>query len=162
MEPPEDPIWRYLVVRDKARLRVLGEGKDGEVYETTDGTAVKLHHSAEVYRRERDAYLRLGDLEIDEVAGLQLPTLIDHDDDLLILEMTKVNPPFLLDFASAYLDDPPDWPEDVMEAWHEELRERFDDRYGDVLAVLAELEGAAGVHLFDVHADNLKFDPVRA
>ncbi|MEM7808269.1 MAG: hypothetical protein AAF561_09185 [Planctomycetota bacterium] len=155
----DDPVWRFLVLRDKRRLRCLGEGKDGEVFETTDGTAVKLHHSPEVYRRERNAYLRLRDLEIDDVEGLALPTLIDHDDELLILEMTVVRPPFLLDFASAYLDEPPDWPDEVVEHWHEQLRERFEDRYGDVLGVLAELEEQAGVHLFDVHADNLKFDP---
>lgn len=161
MEDVEDPVWRYLAVRDKARRRVLGEGKDGEVYETTDGTAVKLHHSAEVYRRERDAYVRLRDVEMDEVAGLQVPVLIDYDNDLLILEMTKVDPPFLLDFASAYLDEPPDWPDEVMAHWHEQLQERFGDRYNDVLDVLAEMENAAGIHLFDVHADNLKFEPVR-
>ncbi|MEM7809137.1 MAG: hypothetical protein AAF561_13595 [Planctomycetota bacterium] len=155
----EDPIWRYLVLRGRQRLRLLGGGKDGDVYETDHESAVKIHHSYEVYTRERNAYLRLRDVGIDEVYGLAVPALLDYDDDLLVLEMTVVHPPFLLDFASAYLDEPPDWPEDVVEHWHEQLRERFEDRYGEVVGILAELEEQAGVHLFDVHADNLKFDP---
>ena len=158
---PPDALRRYADARGLTLGGLLGEGKDGAVYRTTRPSAAKLHVNGEVYRRERDAYFRLGDVEMDEVAGLNIPKLIDQDNDLFVLEMTVVSPPFLLDFASAYLDDPPDWPEDVMEDWHGQLRDRFDDRYDDVLAVLAELEGAAGVHLFDVHADNLKFAPAK-
>ena len=139
---------------------LLGGGKDGDVYRTNRPSAVKRHRVAEVYRRERDCYSRLGDIALTEVAGLNLPEMVDYDNDLLVIEMSIVTPPFLLDFASAYLDDPPDWPEDVMEQWHNDLRGRFGERYDDVIDVLAELEGQAGIHLFDVHADNLKFDPV--
>ena len=149
----------YLAARNMNAGHLLGEGKDGSVHETDVGTAVKLHRVAEVYRRERDCYFRLNDTGIRAVEGLRIPKLIDYDNDLLVIEMTIVSPPFLLDFASGYLDDPPDYPEEVLEHWHEELRGRFDDRYDDVLNVLAELESQAGIHLFDVHADNLKFDP---
>ena len=157
-----DALENYLASRGKRAGRLLGEGKDGAVYETDDDSAVKLHRVAEIYRRERDCYFRLGDVGLTEVAGLALPEMVDHDNDLLIIEMTIVSPPFLLDFASAYLDDPPDWPEDVVAQWHEDLRGRFEGRYDEVLGVLAELEGQAGVHLFDVHADNLKFEPVNS
>ena len=161
----QDRLDRYLDARGMEPAGPLGHGKDGTVIQAVGPagySAVKVHRVGEVYRRERDCYFRLRDLDIDEVAGLEVPVLLDHDDDLLVLEMTIASPPFLLDFASAYLNDPPDWPEDVMAHWHGELQERFEDRYADVLAVLAELESSAGVHLFDVHADNLKFEPSSA
>ncbi len=153
-------LQTYLNERGLTRGHSLGAGKDGDVWRTTRPSAAKLHRVEEVYQRERDCYLRLRDLKIDEVDGLNVPVLLDYDDDLLVLEMTIVSPPFLLDFASAYLDEPPDWPEEVVVHWHEQLQDRFRDRYGDVLGVLAELEGQAGVHLFDVHPENLKFDRV--
>ncbi|MEM1010645.1 MAG: hypothetical protein AAGI46_00325 [Planctomycetota bacterium] len=152
-------VATYCAERDTSLVAILGEGKDGSVYETDAGSAVKLHHAREVYERERDAYFRLLKRNVRFVRDLAIPKLLQHDDEFLILELTIVAPPFLLDFASAYLDEPPDWPEDVVEHWHEQLRERFEDRYGDVVGILAELEEQAGVHLFDVHADNLKFDP---
>ena len=154
-----EAVKAYLAARGQTAGLLLGEGKDGSAWKTSRNHAVKLHGVAEIYRRERDCYFRLGDIGIDEIAGLNVPEMVDHDNDLLIIEMTIVSPPFLLDFASAYLDDPPDWPEDVVAQWHEDLRGRFEGRYDEVLVILAELEGQAGVHLFDVHADNLKFDP---
>ena len=150
-------LSQYLRSRGLTAGLLLGGGKDGDVYRTNRPSAVKLHRVAEVYRRERDCYFRLGDVGLTEIEGLALPEMVGYDNDLLVIEMTIVARPFLLDFASGYLDDPPDWPEEVMAQWHEDLRERFDERYDDVLDVLAELESQAGIHLFDVHADNLKF-----
>ena len=135
----------------------LGSGKDGEVYRTSRNTAVKGVQAAEIYQRERDCYLRLGDVGLTDICGLRLPEMIDHDANHLVIEMTIVSPPFLLDFGSAYLDEPPDFPDDVIANWLEELKERFEDRYDDVLNVLAELDSQAGIHLFDVHPHNLKF-----
>jgi hypothetical protein len=45
------------------------------------------------------------DLEsIVDVAGFAVPQLIHHDDRLWVVEMGIVSPPFVLDFAGAYLD----------------------------------------------------------
>ncbi|MEM8875979.1 MAG: hypothetical protein AAGD32_17170 [Planctomycetota bacterium] len=157
MELPIELEW-YLVHRKLEPVKPLGEGKDGAVWRHDGGLCAKIHHVRDVYFRELHCYRRLRARRIRHVLGLRVPQLIDHDDDRLIIEMSIVTPPFLLDFASAYLDTPPDFPAEVLTQWHEELEGRFGPRYGDVLSVLNELKRTAGIHLFDVHADNLKFE----
>ena len=132
-------------------------GKDGTVYETDRPSAVKEHERAESYRSERDVYLRLRDVGVTRSGGLRAPTLIDFDDDQRVIEMTLVKPPFIVDFASAFLDQPPDFSEDVIAHWHEEIRDRFGERFADVMTVLDALAREAGVYLLDVHPHNLKF-----
>ena len=78
-----------------------------------------------LYQRERDVYLRLRSQSIVEVAGFAVPQLIHHDDRLWVVEMGIVSPPFVLDFAGAYLDRRPDYPDDVMEEWQAEKLEQF-------------------------------------
>ena len=60
-----------------------------------------------------------------EVAGFAVPQLIHHDDRLWVVEMGIVSPPFVLDFAGAYLDRRPDYPDDVMEEWQAEKLEQI-------------------------------------
>ena len=60
-----------------------------------------------------------------EVAGFAVPQLSHHDDRLWVVEMGIVSPPFVLDFAGAYLDRRPDYPDDVMEEWQAEKLEQF-------------------------------------
>ncbi len=59
--------------------------------------------------RERDCYRHLKSLAISNIEGFAIPRLIDSDDELLVVEMDIVSPPFLLDFAKAYLEGPPDF-----------------------------------------------------
>jgi hypothetical protein len=47
------------------------------------------------------------------VLGFNVPQLIGFDDELHVIEMTVVKRPFVLDFAAAYLDVRPEFPEDV-------------------------------------------------
>jgi hypothetical protein len=44
-----------------------------------------------------------------------------------MVEMEIVQPPFVLDFAGAYLDRRPDFPEDVYAEWQAEKAEQFGD-----------------------------------
>lgn len=39
--------------------------------------------------------------------------------------MEIVAPPFVLDFAGAYLDAPSDYPDEVMAAWSDEKQEQY-------------------------------------
>jgi hypothetical protein len=70
--------------------------------------------------------------------------------------MTIVTRPFLLDFGGAYLDTEPDFSEDALEGWHEELRERFESDYPALVRVLRELRGH-GIYLTDAHPGNIAF-----
>ena len=71
--------------------------------------------------------------------------------------MTIVKPPFLLDFAGAYLDRAPDFPPEVIDEWREQKAEQFGDRWPDVIAVLEFLKSRYGIHLLDIHPANITF-----
>jgi len=78
-------------------------------------SAVKVLKFQPLYERERNAYFRLRERGVVEVLGCNVPQLIEHDDDLWIVEMSVVTRPFVLDFAGAYLDFPPDYPRELVE-----------------------------------------------
>jgi hypothetical protein len=90
----------------------LGLGTDGCVWRTSRQSAVKIFERQSNYVRERDCYRLLKSLSVSEIEGFSIPRLIDSDDELLVVEMDIVSPPFLLDFAKAYLDGPPDFSQD--------------------------------------------------
>src|SRR5258708_5250046 len=123
----------------------LGFGIHGIVFvaenKTKAGkTAIKVHRAAEPFRRERAVYERLQEAGVSEILGFNVPQLIRVNDGLLVVEMTVVARPFVLDFAGAYLDTPPDFPEETWAEWETEKREQFDARWPPVQAVLGELE----------------------
>ena len=86
----------------------VAEGKS-----TAGKTALKVHRSVEPYLREREVYERLRDAGVSEILGFNVPQLIRFDDELRIIEMSIVARPFVLDFAGAWLDTPPDFPEET-------------------------------------------------
>ena len=65
------------------------------------------------YEREKMVYERLGDAAVSIVLGFNVPQLVGSDDGLRVLEITIVERPFVLDFAGAYLDSRPQFPEEV-------------------------------------------------
>jgi len=78
------------------------------------------------------------------------------DDELRVIEMTIVARPFVLDFAGAYLDVRPEFPEDVWIAWEAEKREQFEQRWRVVQAILEGFE-EFGIYLLDVTPGNIAF-----
>lgn len=88
--------------------------------------------------------------------GFNVPRLLRADDELFVIEMTIVSPPFVLDFAGAYLDTPPVFPAEVLEAWREEKFEQFGDRWPTVLRVIAAFR-KWGIYLADVKPGNIEF-----
>jgi hypothetical protein len=144
------------------RLReTLGSGIHGSVHLVQDNTkggatALKVHHSEEFYRREVAVYLRLREAGVRQVLGFAVPQLVRTDEDLLALEMTVVEKPYLLDFAGAYLDVPPEFSDEVWADWEAEKRETFGERWPQVQEVLGALE-SYGIHLLDINPGNLAF-----
>src|SRR5258706_15218578 len=90
----------------------LGHGIHGIVYAAErniepGNVAIKVHRSRDIHERERGVYLRLRQACLVEILGFNVPKLIRFDDELLAIEMSIVSRPFVLDFAGAYLDQPP-------------------------------------------------------
>ena len=136
---------------------MLGSGKDGIVFSTNVRSAVKVFSQQETFRREWTCYQRFQENGIREVLGHHVPQSIGADEDLLIVEMSIVQPPFLLDFASAYLDVPPDFSEEVIEQWQHSKREEFGENWSGVMVILEVLKQDFGVYLLDVHPGNIAF-----
>src|SRR5262245_16913367 len=134
----------------------LGFGYDGIVYSTSCQSAIKALRYEPLYQRERDVYLRLHEVGISSILEFNVPVMTDYDNTLWVIEEEIVSAPFVLDFAGAYLDTPPDFPDDVMEAWRAEKQEQFGDRWPTVQAVMREFR-KMGIYLADVKPGNIMF-----
>lgn len=138
----------------------LGDGKDGNVFKTKGRRAVKFLISEELYRRELRAYQILRERNIDQIAGFNIPYLYRHDDPLRAIEMSIVQPPFLLDFASAYTIDEYnrfEFTDDVLGETETKHLEMFDDRWPIVNDLCNAFTRETGLILLDLSPNNVRF-----
>ena len=139
----------------------LGHGIHGIVYAAErnaepGNVAIKVHRSRDVHERERDVYLRLKEAGVDEILGFNVPKLIGSDDELLVIEMSIVSRPFVLDFAGAYLDQAPKFSDEIWSEWENEKRDQFESHWPKVQAVRNALE-ALDIYMVDVSPSNIAF-----
>jgi hypothetical protein len=148
----------YARRRNLSIEKQLGGGIQGVVFSTHEGTAVKALIRPEFYTRERDVYLRLKQRGIDKIAGFNVPRVLDCHDELLVIEMQIVTPPYVVDFASCYLDSPPPYANDpeIMVPWEDAKREQFEERWPTVKRVMSAFE-AHGIYLSDIKRGNIEF-----
>lgn len=76
----------------------------------------------------------------------------------MAIEMSIVNPPWILDFASARLDFPEALGEEALEDAAATIHERFGDRAGEVFLLLDRLQRELGIWYYDARPDNIRFD----
>lgn len=119
-------------------------------------TAIKAHREIEPYRRELSVYERLGKIGVTKILGFNVPQLVNSDESLRVIEMSIVVRPFVLDFAGAYLDAMPEFPDEVWEEWEAEKMEQFGARWSSVRKVLAALE-EWDIYMVDVSPSNIAF-----
>ena len=93
---------------------------------------------------------------MSKLLGFHVPQLLRSDDELLALEMTIVPPPFVLDFAGAWLDFPPQFPDEVWQERAEKWAGEFGSDWPQAQAILAELE-EFGIHMLDPSPSNIRF-----
>jgi hypothetical protein len=122
----------------------------------TDKSAIESHRDTEFYLRERAVYERLSGAGVSDILGFHVPQLIRADGELQVIEMTIVTRPFVLDFAGAYVDAPPEFSEDIWADWEADKREQFGGRWTTVRAVMDALEDL-GIYLVDVTPSNIAF-----
>lgn len=142
-------------------LERLGFGIHGIVFVAVNAakggnTAIKVHRLSEPFHRECAAYERLRDAGISEILGFSLPQIIGFDDQLLVIEMSIVTRPFILDFAGAWLDQRPNFPPEIWQEWETQKRSQFERRWPKVQAVLEELE-LLDIYMVDVSPSNIAF-----
>jgi hypothetical protein len=134
----------------------LGYGTQGVVFKTAHNTAIKAYDLAEGYHREVNIYKRLKERNIQSIRGLNIPRVVNWDDELYIFEMSIVHVPCVLDFGGAYLDAQPDHMV-RDEIWFSQKQEEFGNNWEEAQAVIRELEYRAGIWLSDVNTGNIKF-----
>jgi hypothetical protein len=108
---------QYAAERDLQIIRFLGYGNDGAVWETSQQTAIKVLERESSYNREKERYLRLKEHSLSKIDGFEVPDFYDSDDELQIVEVSMIYPPFVIDFAKAYVDQEPDFSDEVMQDW---------------------------------------------
>lgn len=136
-------------------LESLGYGVSGFVFAAPDHlSAVKAHHYAEAYSTELQAYklLRKKYRSIN-LLGLNIPKLLGNDDDLSVIQMSIVKPPFLLDFAGVKFADP-----GFSGETNAEIREAIVEQFGRdahiPFAVYERLK-QIGIYYLDLRPSNL-------
>jgi hypothetical protein len=126
IDPIEAAKLRAQEFANRRRLKlgdVVGYGADGVVIATSVHTVVKSLKYKELYAKELAVYRRLEKLGFDSVCGFNVPKLISNHDELLIIEIEFVTPPFIVDFASAGVDADPlakfdaDQQRETIEEW---------------------------------------------
>jgi hypothetical protein len=160
-----DPTGRtdeYCRRQGLVPVRRLGFGVHGSVFAAQSRingktTAIKSFEGERFYLRERNVYLRLKEFSVTHVRNAAVPELVGFDNELWIIEMTIVTRPFVLDFAGAYLDLPPDYSDEVLADWETEKKEQFGARWPEVRSILNELE-SYGVFMSDVNPGNISFE----
>jgi hypothetical protein len=138
-------------------VKRIGAGKDGSVFRMSSSSAVKIHERRESFEQELLVYQRLRACKATEVAGFKIPRLRGFAEDIFAIEMTIVHPPFVVDFASAVLDQPYDFPPETIEEWHARLEEQFEEHVAEAHHIIEELGKRFGVWLYDLHRHNIKF-----
>lgn len=118
--------------------------------------ALKVHLRREPFELELETYLRLREANVVQVLGFNVPQLLGYDTELLVLEMTVVQQPFVLDFAEVRLDFPIEFPDEVWTHWLEEKQEQFGERWPVVERVLWDFE-SLDIYLLDVSPRNIAF-----
>ena len=136
----------------------LGFGTDGIVWRTTRPSAIKVFERRRNYSDELECYRRLQIAGIKELAGFTILNLEGFDDDLMIVEMSIVRPPYLLDFGKVYLDRrPPYWDDtQLMENWREEGQENFGANWPQVTSLINSLQ-VYGIYYVDPKPANIRF-----
>ena len=147
----------YLSSRDAEVVASCGCGKEGIVFKSSRGTAVKVHSSLITFKKEYLAYRRLAETNTEVVLGFSVPRPINANAGLKVIEMGIVEPPFLLDFGSSAVDIEPDYTPEVWQEWWGKLQEDFEDRFHEAEAVFFYLKRHLSIWHLDLSTNNLQF-----
>lgn len=123
----------------------LGYGNDGTVWKTERRTAIKAFDRKRKYELELACYQRFASEDVVHIGEFAVPALIAHDADLMIVEMTLVSPPYVIDFAKVWLDKAPDFPDDSIAERLAQAEEDFGADWPAVCGLLWTLKTRFGI-----------------
>jgi hypothetical protein len=139
----------------------LGHGMDGAVWASTRESAIKVIRNRKNYADELECYVRLQAEKVRELCGFAVPFLEDYDNELMVVEMSIVQKPFVLDFGKVYLDGG----QFVAYQAQELARSRaaaqamYGDQWPRVALLLHVLEERFGIYYVDPRPGNIDCGP---
>jgi len=131
---------------------------DDVVLSTELATAVKSLKYKPLYQNELAVYRRLQDLGVHKIGNFWVPSLVSYSDELWVLEIEFVVPPFVLDFASAGLDQNPldKYTPEELEEWFDSREELFEEHWPAARSILYGFR-KHGIFLVDLKPGNITF-----
>jgi hypothetical protein len=139
----------------------LGRGTDGSVWQSTRPSAIKAIREKKTFDDELECYRRLQAAGIRQLCGLAVPWLFGADDSLRVIEISIVQPPYLLDFGKVYFAEPQDvYDRRKMAAAESEARALFGPKWQDVNDLLYTLRERFGIWYIDPKPANIDFGVV--
>jgi hypothetical protein len=139
------------------RKERLGGGTDGEVWRSTRPSAIKVVLNAKNFFDELESYQRLKAAGIHELSGFAIPRLFGWDDNLQVIELSIVQPPYLLDFGKVYFDRPPAdvYDRTQLKAAETEAKSLFGKNWPVVAQLLHALQQKVGIWYVDPKPANI-------
>lgn len=139
----------------------FGCGEEGYVWPIEDGiSAIKVFNLRKNYDNELGCYRILKAHDISEIHGFNVPQLLAASDELLVIEMTIVKPPYILDFGKSSLYFKPEYPSDATAHYEAKLEETFGEFLPQVELAFAFLEGL-GIFYIDASGNNVKVEGLK-
>jgi len=150
-----DRLEDYCKDHGVAADQIIGYGVDGFVWRTQQNSVLKVHRHPREFEWECAAYQRLKEHGIRRLRGFAIPTLLDYDRDLLVLELSFVSPPFVLDFGAASVNRPVEGVDSESDEFRDNVRRRYLHHADEVLLVIDALR-LYGIYLSDIHPGNIQ------
>ena len=104
---------------------------------------------------------QLPDRRLRNIGAYSIPVLLRYDHSLLVIEMTLVQEPYVLDFGKVYLDTPPDFSPEVMADFFDRQKSLWGKYWPEIRKIWRMLK-AAGIFHMDPKPGNFKpenYDP---
>jgi len=125
----------------------LGFGSDGTVWQTARKTAIKVFERSEAYDKELAVYRRLRKHGLRKLGRYAVPVLANSDDGLMVIEITIVEPPYILDFGKVYIDRAPDFSAEVMADFFAKQKELWGQYWPEIKVIWNQLKSMGIFHM---------------
>ena len=145
----------YAFRRKMKLVDQLGNGTDGAVWRTSKNSAVKALVDSTKYATKLRCYQRLKERGVGEISGVHVPVLVDTDSELLIIEIDIVEPPFIVDFGKAYIDEPSPYTPEQLAASQREWSRFFPKRDLPLIRKLLSSLKGIGIEYMDPKPNNI-------
>jgi len=153
-------VLAYLSGERQIEERRLGSGTDGEVYIVNGPSAVKVHYDRHRFLNELHAYQVLSRIGLEHIGEFRIPVFRQYDDQLLIIEMSVVKPPYLIDFGKATIGKGQDWSDEHMAYWWEQVEDKFENDFAVASQIFEQLVRRTNIYQWDLNPSNLNFGPI--